>query len=860
MITNPSLTAGIFCLLTCVRLHAADTNGTITDHPDTAPGFSATYGHSVFVPDGYDASNRLYPLIVVFGGVGERGNGDSELNRLRAQGPLQLIDRGEDNRAFFSTTNPCIIMQWQIPSTSVYNIGDTEGMISYAIANYRVDPRQIHLTGLSLGGGHVWKYAAAMPDRLASIMPICGSSTPSAGEGLSLAGLPIWAHHNALDNVVSLTNTSFLWCGQAAQGRGGVAETTVAVSFPYTLANYSGQPNFTGHYNPTGGWSWWAGVGSDFAGDNPLLTVYATNGHGGWTSAYGNFATYDWMFAHPRSEDVLVIDNRSIGQVRSTGPWMRTSSIPGFYGSDFSNISANNSGAMFTFAPVLPQAGTYEVQMRWPSAAHLTTQLPVTVVHDGVHSALTVDQTTNGKSWRTLGTWAFSGTTGAEVRLDARNLSASAVADAVRFRRVGTNAAPTVSTAATLTVIMPAAVMLIGTASDDGQPGPLSTAWTQLQGPGTTLFSTPGMLNTSASFSQSGTYVLRVTVSDGQLSAAAEVMVTVSPAQPASGSITHEWWSNVPGNWVSNIPLGTTPTGSSTLSSFETPTNRGNNYGQRVRGYVIPPVSGNYVLWISSDDHSELWLSTDANMGNRRKIAGVTGWTPSRSWKIYASQKSVAINLTAGATYYIEALHKEGAAGDSLAVAWSLPGQSTSDPTEIIPGASLLPFSEPVGLTREYWLDLKNVSSVSGIPRDQLPAGTELLATFEAPGNWANYYGQVLSGYLIPPASGDYTFWIASDDSGELWLSPSQDPAGKVRIASVTGYTLTRQWDKYASQRSVVVPLQAGQRYYIEALHVEIGGNDCLGVGWAKPGESTAAPSQIIPGSALRSSAPNGSG
>ena len=53
---------------------------------------------------------------------------------------------------------------------------------------------------------------------------------------------------------------------------------------------------------------------------------------------------------------------------------------------------------------------------------------------------------------------------------------------------------------------------------------------------------------------------------------------------------------------------------------------------------------------------------------------------------------SAAISLVQGQIYYVEALHKEGTANDNLAVGWAKPGQSTSVPSEIIPGAVLSPF------------------------------------------------------------------------------------------------------------------------------------------------------------------------
>ena len=79
----------------------------------------------------------------------------------------------------------------------------------------------------------------------------------------------------------------------------------------------------------------------------------------------------------------------------------------------------------------------------------------------------------------------------------------------------------------------------------------------------------------------------------------------------------------------------------------------------------------------------------------------------------------------------------------------------------------------------------------------------------------------------------------------------NDNPANKVKIASVPECTDSRQWDKFSSQKSAPIPLTAGQRYYVEALQKEGGGEDNLAVGWAKPGESTSAPSEVIPGSVL---------
>ena len=156
-----------------------------------------------------------------------------------------------------------------------------------------------------------------------------------------------------------------------------------------------------------------------------------------------------------------------------------------------------------------------------------------------------------------------------------------------------------------------------------------------------------------------------------------------------TGLISREVWTGVGGTAVSQIPLNTTPDIEDQLTIFEIPINTMDNFGTRVRGYLCPPVSGQYKFWIASDDNSELWLSTDANPANKQLIANVPGWTGSRQWGKYTQQQSAAINLVAGQLYYIEALQKEGGGADNLAVGWELPNGVQERP---IPGLRLLPF------------------------------------------------------------------------------------------------------------------------------------------------------------------------
>ena len=57
--------------------------------------------------------------------------------------------------------------------------------------------------------------------------------------------------------------------------------------------------------------------------------------------------------------------------------------------------------------------------------------------------------------------------------------------------------------------------------------------------------------------------------------------------------------------------------------AFEAPFNLATNFTARLRGYVIPPLTGEYVFWVANEGLSELWLSQDESPDNKMKIAEI---------------------------------------------------------------------------------------------------------------------------------------------------------------------------------------------------------------------------------------------
>jgi hypothetical protein len=100
------------------------------------------------------------------------------------------------------------------------------------------------------------------------------------------------------------------------------------------------------------------------------------------------------------------------------------------------------------------------------------------------------------------------------------------------------NLAPTVDAGLDQTITLPASASLDGTVTDDGLPGPYTTLWTAISGPGapgSVSFGDASAEDTTASFTGSGVYVLELTADDGLLTASDRVTITVNP--PSGGVI-----------------------------------------------------------------------------------------------------------------------------------------------------------------------------------------------------------------------------------------------------------------------------------------------------------------------------------
>jgi RHS repeat-associated protein len=227
---------------------------------------------------------------------------------------------------------------------------------------------------------------------------------------------------------------------------------------------------------------------------------------------------------------------------------------------------------------------------------------------------------------------------------------------------------PVVSAGLDQTITLPVnTVNLSGTASDPAG-APLTLAWSEVSGPGRVSFANPAAAATSASFSGSGTYQLRLTANNGQLTASRDVTITVNP-NPTLPPVV-----NAGANQTITLPVNTVNlTGTVTDSSHnpltivwsEVSGPAGVSFANAASPSTTAtfPGAGTYILLLTASD-GQLSSSSDVqitvNPANTNTPPTVSAGPPQ---SINLPQTSVTLN---GAVTY------NGPANGTRTIAWSV--------------------------------------------------------------------------------------------------------------------------------------------------------------------------------------------
>ncbi len=208
-IAPPSVNAPSGAVVDTAAAARADTGFLARTYRD-GNGSEAKYG--LFLPRSYDARTPT-PAILFLHGAGSRGaDGRSHMDNSLAKA---IRRRNGDF--------PFLVIFPQAREDENWTAENAGGKRAIAIlkevqSDYRVDPKRICLTGLSMGGEGTWSLAATDPGRWCAIVPICHGWKPSmAGR---LKDVPIWCFHGDADEMIPASQSrEMISAIQAAGGK-----------------------------------------------------------------------------------------------------------------------------------------------------------------------------------------------------------------------------------------------------------------------------------------------------------------------------------------------------------------------------------------------------------------------------------------------------------------------------------------------------------------------------------------------------------------------------------------------------------------------------------------------------------------
>lgn len=285
-------------------------------------------------------------------------------------------------------------------------------------------------------------------------------------------------------------------------------------------------------------------------------------------------------------------------------------------------------------------------------------------------------------------------------------------------------------------------------------------------------------------------------------------------SEPISGILLFEKWNNISGGTVSKLTSHAdypdNPDSVSYISTLDMPQNVGDLFGVRIRGYLVPEVSGNYHIWLSANNRGEVYLSSDSFASNAALIAYNASQNSYGEWDQDSTQKSSLISLNAGEYYYFEVLYKEGSNNDHLSIAWTKPDSTF----EIIPPtaiATLVPNDSDLDKlpdtyeqiiidadSNDAYGSFSDVLSSDDFDGDGLTNGEEWAIgtssiTNDTDGDGISDDYEVSSNILDPLDSNDGVSDFDEDGySAALEFVMGTDP--EVWNGSIDGYVVSEEW------------------------------------------------------------------
>lgn len=169
------------------------------------------------------------PAIIFLHGIGEVGNGTTDLPKLLNLALPKLINNG--GNPAFNYEAVVIMPQFNRAWPGAMTVN---GVVDYVLKNYNVDKNRIYLTGLSMGGGSIvdWGEAGTI-NNVAAMAPLCPATSFNASFAPNYVkgNMPMWFFHGDSDATVNIGSSTGWVNGLNALGINPSAKLTVMKGF-----------------------------------------------------------------------------------------------------------------------------------------------------------------------------------------------------------------------------------------------------------------------------------------------------------------------------------------------------------------------------------------------------------------------------------------------------------------------------------------------------------------------------------------------------------------------------------------------------------------------------------------------------
>jgi hypothetical protein len=128
-----------------------------------------------------------------------------------------------------------------------------------------------------------------------------------------------------------------------------------------------------------------------------------------------------------------------------------------------------------------------------------------------------------------------------------------------------------------------------------------------------------------------------------------------------------------------------------------------------------------------------------------------------------------------------------------------------------------------------------NVTGTTGLPSANHRFGVNLWTSIAFGNRIGDSYGFIAIGYFLPPTTGTYTIYTASDDGSGVWIGDLALPEATRTKANAT-LDNNLGGGQGVTKRSSTISLDGKVMYPIRIVMEEGGGGDALTFSWAGPG------------------------